>query len=159
MSIAAEVANDRQDREAERLAKRRIEWLDVADAVSEFVSAHPDVDPPYALDYYSEWGDQWTTRVWWITNGAEATRTLIRVLGDGRKVDSGHGQYLLGESHGFRWAISRSDQSCDLVPTDEFEEVEETEVVRPAETRTVTVTRPKMRKVCPPILADDEVAS
>ena len=38
---------------------------------------------------------------------------------------------------------------CELVETGEVEEYDDVEVVTPAETRTVTRTRPKMKRVCP----------
>jgi hypothetical protein len=130
---------------------RRDWWIATSRAVLHLLEDNPALPEPYSYNM--------TERiVRWYTHDAEETRTALRVLGGGEKFDADGAPGARGESHGLRWEVVRLGMSCELVETDELVEVDEVEVVRPAETRTVTVQRPKLRKVCPPILADDELA-
>lgn len=92
---------------------------------------------------------------------AAEMRAVVAALGSGEKFVDDHGDQALR----LRWedthfVAKRGDQQCNMVPeVDEdgnevTEEVTVREVIAPEKVREVVKTVPKMRRECPPILAD-----
>lgn len=142
------------ERREQRKQDRRAWYLDALAAVRNWMLDDPALPAPWRFDPSAE-------KIEWYCHSAAETKATFSALGGrGDKIERRSGaQALRGERDGWTWEIVRLDLTCELVETDEVEEVDEVEVVRPAETRTVKVQRPKLRKVCPPILADVDGAA
>ena len=133
-------------------------------ALADFTASHPEVPTFYAVEPargYTDEPEGRTILVRWYLHSAEEARAFVRALpadADATKYSDYDGSprllAWLSREHGVQVEACRLDTVCRLVETDEVEEVVERRTVTPAEYETVTVTRPVMKRECPPFLAD-----
>ena len=120
-------------------------------SLANFMEENPDGPKPSSLDLRTDGA----TVNWW-TYSAEDMDVVRKQVGAQvwDKDDPFSSPSISTWKDGIRFRIYRGDLHCEMVETGEVEEYETEEVVTPAVpavTRTVTRTKPVMKRVCPPI--------
>lgn len=125
---------------------RRAAYIAGLRTLADRLEGNPGLKMPYGSGTS---GSMSAYRISFYSDSTDEFVAAVKALGGGDKsIDSQGHLTVSGSVHGLHYEVCLLRDVCELVEVgvEEYEDVEE---VRPAETRTVTRTRPKVERRCP----------
>lgn len=149
-----------EDQHADRMAEAILRRADIIYGMQTVARLAAD-EPLFPIPNITSWahGAVEDKRISLFCSSAAEMRAVVRVLGDGDKVeDDDYGQAILFRAEGLHWRAVRTDLVCEMEPVldddgnEVMEEITVRETIAPEKVREVVKLVPKTKKSCPPIL-------